>query len=82
MAGFAFSTAALVERQPRFDPQSTAGMLETDFLSLLVNDVSELEPLAANCTRILVWHVKTTEPQYFGNPESSDHTFDMIKSLV
>ena len=82
MAGFAFSTAALVERKPRFDSQSTAGMLETDFLSMLVQGISDLEPLAANCTRILVWHVKTTEPQYFGNPESSDHTFELIKSLV
>lgn len=82
MAGFAFSTAALVEKKPRFDPQSTAGMLETDFLSMLVQDISDLEPLAANCTRILVWHVKTTEPQYFGNPESSDRTFELIKSLV
>jgi len=68
MAGFAFSTTALLAKKPRFLASSTAGMLETDFLSALVSEVSDLEPLAANCTRILVWHVKTLEPQYFNNP--------------
>jgi len=82
MAGFAFSTTALMTTQARFQPTSTSGMLETDFLSLLVHNVGDLEPLAANCTRILVWHVKTTEPQYFNNPEADDKTFDLMVQLV
>ncbi|CAB9520110.1 Galactosylgalactosylxylosylprotein 3-beta-glucuronosyltransferase [Seminavis robusta] len=85
MAGFALSTTALVTTKARFRPQSTAGMLETDFLSLLVADVAELEPLAANCTRILAWHVKTTEPQWAHNPEldgDGTKTFALIKSML
>ena len=82
MAGFALSTTALLTKEARFTPKSTSGMLETDFLSQLVNDVSELEPLAANCTRILAWHVKTIEPQYFNNPEKDESTFQLLKSLV
>jgi hypothetical protein len=82
MAGFALSTTALQTKQARFTPESTSGMLETDFLSQLVQEVSELEPLAANCTRILVWHVKTMEPEYFNNPEKDEETFQLLKSLL
>lgn len=82
MAGFALSTTALVTTRARFQPETTSGMLETDFLSMLVDDVSELEPLAANCTRVLVWHVKTVEPQHFNNPEADDRTFELMRSLV
>jgi Glycosyltransferase family 43 len=82
MAGFALSTAALLTSKARFQEESTQGMLETDFLSLLVKDVSELEPLAANCTRILVWHVKTKDPDYFNNPEADEETFELMKNLL
>jgi Glycosyltransferase family 43 len=83
MAGFALSTTALVTSQARFHQRSLAGWLETDFLSILVKDVSELEPLAANCTIILAWHVKTSEPQWMHNPEpDGDVTFKLIKSML
>jgi len=59
MGGFAFSTALLHMYKPTFRNSSYAGHLETNFIELLVSGYDELTPLAANCTKVLVWHVKT-----------------------
>jgi len=64
MAGFCFATHHLARatasgNKLRFTPRSKPGFLENDFLSFIAGSVSEMEPLAANCTRILTWHVKT-----------------------
>ena len=62
MAGFAFSTGLLLRKRPAF-PEGTQcprWFSETVFFEQLVGGWEDLEPLAANCTSILAWHVKTS----------------------
>jgi hypothetical protein len=60
MAGFSVSTPLLQERHARFVENSPPGRLEHTFLKQLVEDISEMEPLAENCTKIYAWHVQTS----------------------
>jgi len=62
MAGFAFCTHHLARTSAsgttgkmRFTQQSKPGYLENDLILFATNTIEELEPLAANCTRILAW---------------------------
>ncbi|XP_053242047.1 galactosylgalactosylxylosylprotein 3-beta-glucuronosyltransferase 1-like [Podarcis raffonei] len=63
MAGFAISLRLILEK-----PQATfkldgvkPGYQETSLLEGLVT-MDELEPRAANCTKVLVWHTRTEKP--------------------
>jgi galactosylgalactosylxylosylprotein 3-beta-glucuronosyltransferase 3 len=61
MAGFAFSTSLLGDPDQLFSRDSEKGFLEHDFLKRLVDgQLHRLEPLGGNCTRVLVWHVRTS----------------------
>jgi len=63
MAGFAISLKVLVKEKPDVIYESTAphGRLEPTFLDHLTT-VAQLEPLANNCTKVLVWHTRTETP--------------------
>ena len=69
MAGFCVSTNVLKKQKQgdsaavkRFDYNWESGSLESNFLKYVggINKMSDFQPLANNCTQILVWHVKTT----------------------
>ncbi|RZC35690.1 Glyco transf 43 domain containing protein [Asbolus verrucosus] len=61
MAGFAVSVEFLLTR-PRAWVPFLAGYEETGFLvSLQPFEIPDIELLASNCTKILVWHTQTKE---------------------
>ncbi|XP_061262640.1 galactosylgalactosylxylosylprotein 3-beta-glucuronosyltransferase 3 isoform X1 [Bos javanicus] len=63
MAGFAIALSLLLAKpNARFDATAPRGHLESSLLSHLV-DPKDLEPRAANCTRVLVWHTRTEKPK-------------------
>ena len=57
MAGFAVNIELLIKHKPKMP--YLGGHEETLFLENLHVNMSEIEPLANNCTKILVWHTKT-----------------------
>jgi hypothetical protein len=59
MAGFCAHSDLIKEKKARFRAKAPAGRIEHDFLDQLVSDVSEMEPLLDNCTRIYAWHVQS-----------------------
>nr|XP_008530390.1 PREDICTED: galactosylgalactosylxylosylprotein 3-beta-glucuronosyltransferase 3 isoform X2 [Equus przewalskii] len=63
MAGFAVALPLLLAKpNAQFDAAAPRGHLESSLLSHLV-DPKDLEPRAANCTRVLVWHTRTEKPK-------------------
>eukprot|EP00271_Cylindrocystis_brebissonii_P005797 TRINITY_DN18091_c0_g1_i1.p1 TRINITY_DN18091_c0_g1~~TRINITY_DN18091_c0_g1_i1.p1 ORF type:complete len:584 (-),score=37.07 TRINITY_DN18091_c0_g1_i1:526-2277(-) len=66
MAGFSFRSELLWERTNLWTKrpdhpvrfQSVPGYIETNFLNKLVENPSDLLPLANNCQKVLVWHTK------------------------
>ncbi|XP_009458738.2 galactosylgalactosylxylosylprotein 3-beta-glucuronosyltransferase 3 isoform X2 [Pan troglodytes] len=63
MAGFAVALPLLLDKpNAQFDSTAPRGHLESSLLSHLV-DPKDLEPRAANCTRVLVWHTRTEKPK-------------------
>lgn len=63
MAGFAVALPLLLAKpDAQFDATAPRGHLESSLLSHLV-DPKDLEPRAANCTRVLVWHTRTEKPK-------------------
>jgi hypothetical protein len=60
MAGFCAHSDLIKEKKARFRSNSPNGRIEHVFLKQLVSDVSEMEPLLDNCTRIYAWHVQTS----------------------
>ena len=88
MAGFAFATHHLARttaagKKMRFSQDMLPGFLESDLISFAASTLSELEPLAANCTRILAWHVKTLGNDLYYNPEDGNKTkFNFMVRLV
>ncbi|CAB9510161.1 Galactosylgalactosylxylosylprotein 3-beta-glucuronosyltransferase [Seminavis robusta] len=87
MAGFAFATHHLARNRAngkdmRFNHASKSGYLENDLMLFAARTVPELEPLAANCTRILAWHVKTKGNDLYYNPEPNKERFNLYKGLV
>lgn len=90
MAGFAFAThhlarATAAGKKMRFSQKSLPGFLENDLVSFAASTIPELQPLAANCTRILTWHVKTVGNDLLYNPEDGSDKktkFDLMFRLV
>lgn len=63
MAGFAVALPLLLAKpNAQFDAAAPRGHLESSLLSHLV-DRKDLEPRAANCTQVLVWHTRTEKPK-------------------
>lgn len=63
MAGFAINVNVLWDYHPmRFDTHPKyCCMMETSFLELCCT-IDEIEPLADNCTKVYVWHTRTSKP--------------------
>lgn len=62
MAGFAINGKVLWDFHPmRFDLKAKIGQQETTFLELCCS-LADIEPMANNCTKVLVWHTKTKKP--------------------
>jgi len=61
MAGFAIRISFLKSRNPRAETAMPykAGFEEDIFLRSLRLSLKEIEPLATNCTQVLVWHTQT-----------------------
>ncbi|KAL7565957.1 hypothetical protein ACA910_008414 [Epithemia clementina (nom. ined.)] len=49
----------LISRNLRFHWEWRGGFLETRFMEQLAHNLSELNPLADDCTKIYVWHTKS-----------------------
>lgn len=63
MAGFALNAEVLWEYHPmRFNTTSNSGFQETNFLEICCT-LDDIEPLADGCTKVLVWHTRTTVPK-------------------
>jgi len=75
MAGFAINLRLLIKEKPEVIFESTAkrGYLEPTFLEQLTT-LDQLEPMANNCTKVLVWHTRTESPK-----ESLKGEKEMIK---
>ncbi|RXG57123.1 Galactosylgalactosylxylosylprotein 3-beta-glucuronosyltransferase I [Armadillidium vulgare] len=62
MASFAVNLGLLVRSSDAFfSHRSQRGFLETDFLEKLATR-EDLEPKADSCTKVLVWHTQTSDP--------------------
>ncbi|XP_052767592.1 galactosylgalactosylxylosylprotein 3-beta-glucuronosyltransferase 3-like [Mya arenaria] len=60
MAGFAVSLQLLDDNAgAQFRATAASGYLEADFIKQLGVTLSDLEPRAEECTKVLVWHTKT-----------------------
>ncbi|KAG7463041.1 hypothetical protein MATL_G00191130 [Megalops atlanticus] len=70
MAGFAVNLqVVLANPRALFKRRgSQPGMQESDFLKQITR-VEELEPKAANCTRVLVWHTRTEKVNLGNEPK-------------
>lgn len=64
MAGLVYHTDLVWSAKPRFSTKWPNGQQETRFVQQLVQNVSELEPLAWNCSHFLTWHVQTAQPRH------------------
>ncbi|KAL0483485.1 galactosyl-galactosyl-xylosyl protein 3-beta-glucuronosyltransferase [Acrasis kona] len=74
MAGFVVHVSAFYKDPvPKFYRTVMGGRLESDFLAQVVNDPSELEPIARDYDRVLAWHTKSENREAW--------TVDRIKSL-
>ncbi|XP_061693044.1 galactosylgalactosylxylosylprotein 3-beta-glucuronosyltransferase 2 [Syngnathoides biaculeatus] len=76
MAGFAVNLQVILANpRAQFKRRgSQPGMQESDFLKQITK-LTELEPKANNCTRVLVWHTRTEKP-HLGN--ESKHPKDTV----
>uniref|UniRef100_A0A8D8ZZR6 Galactosylgalactosylxylosylprotein 3-beta-glucuronosyltransferase n=1 Tax=Cacopsylla melanoneura TaxID=428564 RepID=A0A8D8ZZR6_9HEMI len=65
MAGFAINLD-LINRNDnvKFSFDVERGYQESAILSKVVSVLSEVEPLADNCTKVYVWHTRTTDPTF------------------
>lgn len=62
MAGFAVNVQFYLQRNAPLMPYSV-GFEEDGFLKALKIKPEDIEPLAENCTKILVWHTRTVKTQ-------------------
>ncbi|XP_062509203.1 galactosylgalactosylxylosylprotein 3-beta-glucuronosyltransferase 3-like isoform X2 [Corticium candelabrum] len=63
MAGFAVNLKELVKNPAaRIDPNAARGYLESSLLQRILKR-REAEPLANDCTEVLVWHTRTEAPK-------------------
>lgn len=77
MAGFAINLSLLlsVDPLPLFTYDIERGYQESHILSQVISSWSQLQPKAANCTKIYVWHTRSEKPNLNGEaklPVASD----------
>lgn len=64
MAGFAINLKLILEKpEAQFSYEAKPGYQETVILEYFTT-MSELEPLADNCTKVYVWHTRTEPPKF------------------
>ncbi|KAM9726260.1 galactosylgalactosylxylosylprotein 3-beta-glucuronosyltransferase 2 [Menidia menidia] len=75
MAGFAVNLQVILAKpRAQFKRRgSQPGMQESDFLNQITK-VTDLEPKANNCTRVLVWHTRTEKPHLANEPKHRKDT--------
>lgn len=57
IAGFAVSSSLLLKRPDvKFEPQASVGYEESYFLEGIIEGYDDLQPLAFDCTEVMVWH--------------------------
>uniref|UniRef100_A0A3B3U1Y2 Galactosylgalactosylxylosylprotein 3-beta-glucuronosyltransferase n=1 Tax=Poecilia latipinna TaxID=48699 RepID=A0A3B3U1Y2_9TELE len=78
MAGFSVNLQVILANPRALFKRrgSQPGMQESDFLKQITK-VSELEPKANNCTRVLVWHTRTEKPHLANEPKLKKDTVDI-----
>ena len=63
MAGFSVNMEYIIKNPDvTFSYEHAVGMQETNFLEQLGFSLDDLEPLAYQCTEVLVWHTQTRSP--------------------
>ncbi|XP_069742263.1 galactosylgalactosylxylosylprotein 3-beta-glucuronosyltransferase 2 [Narcine bancroftii] len=72
MAGFAVNLKVILSNPNAVFKRggSQPGMQESDFLKQITT-VQELEPKAANCTKVLVWHTRTEKANLVFEPKQN-----------
>uniref|UniRef100_A0A6I8S0Z3 Galactosylgalactosylxylosylprotein 3-beta-glucuronosyltransferase n=1 Tax=Xenopus tropicalis TaxID=8364 RepID=A0A6I8S0Z3_XENTR len=77
MAGFAVNLDLILEK-PRaiFRLDVKPGYQESSLLQDLVT-MEDLEPKANNCTKVLVWHTKTLNPNLVGDQHFTDRNIEV-----
>lgn len=72
MAGFAVNLKVILSNPKAVFKRggSQPGMQESDFLKQITT-VHELEPKAANCTKVLVWHTRTEKANLVFEPKQN-----------
>ncbi|XP_039995569.1 galactosylgalactosylxylosylprotein 3-beta-glucuronosyltransferase 2 [Xiphias gladius] len=75
MAGFAVNLQVILAKPKVLFKRLGAqpGMQESDFLNQIVK-LTELEPKADNCTKVLVWHTRTEKPILMNEPKPRKDT--------
>ena len=85
MAGFAVNLGFLRQRNPRADKAMPykAGYEEDMFLQKLDLELVDIEPLASNCTEVMVWHTKTVKEKMpiLLHEVKEDHPSNLVKLL-
>ncbi|XP_007902388.1 galactosylgalactosylxylosylprotein 3-beta-glucuronosyltransferase 2 [Callorhinchus milii] len=78
MAGFAVNLQVILSNPKAVFKRggSQPGMQESDFLKQITT-VQELEPKAANCTKVLVWHTRTEKANLAFEPKHSQDVIDI-----
>ncbi|XP_067682680.1 galactosylgalactosylxylosylprotein 3-beta-glucuronosyltransferase 2-like [Haliotis asinina] len=72
MAGFAVNLQLFFKYQElKFSNKTQPGFLESTFVSDTKVSLDDLEPLADNCTKVLVWHTKTEAPNLKGERQKN-----------
>lgn len=65
MAGFAISVDLILDHPgASFSYDVPRGYQESHIISQLISGWTDLEPKAANCTQVLVWHTRTVKPSF------------------
>lgn len=69
IGGFAVTYDILLEYPfARFSVESEPGHAESDFLQEIIYSLDRLQPMANNCTDVLVWHTETRRPSVDNEP--------------
>ncbi|KAM4652015.1 galactosylgalactosylxylosylprotein 3-beta-glucuronosyltransferase 1-like [Discoglossus pictus] len=77
MAGFAVNLRLILEKPSAiFRLDVAAGYQEPSLLESLVT-MEDLEPKAENCTKVLVWHTKTQNPNTGGDNEFTNSSVEV-----
>eukprot|EP00525_Craspedostauros_australis_P006610 CAMPEP_0198131968 /NCGR_PEP_ID=MMETSP1442-20131203/57377_1 /TAXON_ID= /ORGANISM="Craspedostauros australis, Strain CCMP3328" /LENGTH=163 /DNA_ID=CAMNT_0043792883 /DNA_START=80 /DNA_END=572 /DNA_ORIENTATION=- len=86
MAAFGFHSSLLrrknmAKKTPKFMDTVRKGNSESRFVKQLIQDITELEPLAQNCTRVYAYHVKSSDGNQTEMPPEDALAEEIIMGL-